>query len=80
MSIAKYPVYDLHPFNKAGFVDLYLDSMGLSRSDFAPRLTLMCLVTLQREIPVQPDSEDQYRYQAHVLRLLDEAMAETRQM
>ena len=38
LSIAKYPVYDLHPFDKAGFVDLYLDSMGLDRSDFAPRL------------------------------------------
>ena len=80
MSLTKYPVYDLHPFNKAGFVDLYLDRMGISRSDFAPRLAFMCLVTLQREIPVRPDSEDQSRYQAHVLRLLDEAMAGVRQM
>lgn len=74
MGIAKYPVYDLHPLNKAGFVDLYLDSRGFDQADFAPRLALMCLATLQGDIPVQPLSEGERQYQQHVLQLLDESI------
>lgn len=77
MGITKYPVYDLHPLNKAGFVDRYLDSKGFDQIDFAPRLALMCLATLQGDIPVQPLSEGERRYQQHVLQLLDESIAST---
>ncbi|MBT4499028.1 MAG: phosphotransferase [Gemmatimonadetes bacterium] len=76
MSIAKYPVYDLHPFNKAGFVDLYLRTGGFKSADFAPRLALVCLATLQREAPAPGESNAQDRYRTHLLQLLDEAMAE----
>ena len=54
MGIAKYPVYDLHPLNKAGFVDLYLTSKGLDHTDFAPRLALMCLETCSEVCPSSP--------------------------
>ena len=78
MGIAKYPVYDLHPFNKAGFVGLYLSSRGYNRADFAPRLALMCLQTLQQEIPIKPASDDEKNYQQHVLKLLDDSIATVR--
>jgi aminoglycoside phosphotransferase len=74
MGIAKYPVYDLHPLNKAGFVDSYLDTREYDRTDFASRLALMCLITLQREIPVRTTSEGEQTYLTHVTHLLKEAM------
>lgn len=74
MGLAKYPVYDLHPLNRAGFVDMYLDIKGYARTDFASRLALMCLVTLQREIPIQATSVEEQRYQNHVIQLLKDSI------
>jgi len=68
---AKYPIYDLHPMNKAGFVPFLLERRGVSRRDFDIRVALGCLATLQREIPV---SGGDTTYRAHVLTLLEQAL------
>lgn len=68
---AKYPIYDLHPLNKAGFVPFLLERTGVAPEHFDIRLAVGCLGTLQREIPVTGrDSE----YREHVLRLLAGAL------
>ena len=74
MGIAKYPVYDLHPLNKAGFVDFYLEAKGYDHTDFAPRLALMCLTTLQKEISLRPTNAGEESYQRHVLQLLRDSI------
>ena len=79
MGLAKYPVYDLHPLNKAGFTELYLRERGLTPAEFAPRIALMCLTTLQRSIAIVPESNDEEAYRDHVLKLLDETMLLTAQ-
>lgn len=68
---AKYPIYDLAPLNAAGTVEAFLRHSGLTRRDFAPRVALGCLATLNREIPVAGPGD---RYRTHVLRLLYEAL------
>lgn len=64
---AKYPIYDIHPLNKAGVVEAFLNRHGFQKADFAPRLALGCLATLSKEIPVRGGDA---RYRARVLKLL----------
>lgn len=71
VGFAKYRIYDLHPLNKAGVVERYLDINNLSESEFAPRLAVRCLWTLKKEIPVSESHQD---YGRHVLRLLDNSL------
>jgi aminoglycoside phosphotransferase (APT) family kinase protein len=71
IGFAKYRIYDMHPLNKAGLVNQYLKVCGLSESDFAPRMALRCLWTLQREISVSGQKDENYRN--HVKNLLSEA-------
>lgn len=71
VGFAKYRIYDLHPLNKAGVVERYLQINNLSESDFAPRLAVRCLWTLQNEIPVSERNRD---YSQHVLRLLENSL------
>lgn len=52
---AKYRVYDMFPFHQAGLVERYLEAQGLSEAEFAPRVAVRCLWTLQREIPIFQD-------------------------
>jgi aminoglycoside phosphotransferase len=70
--VAKYRVYDMYPFHKTGFVERYLTLQGLSEAQFAPRMAVRCLWTLQREIPV---SGGDGGYRDHVLNLLNSAFA-----
>jgi hypothetical protein len=72
----KYPIYDLAPLNKAGVVEAYLKRRGMTKKDFAPRLALACLATLDREVPV---SRGPRRYRRHILRLLDESLRQVAQ-
>jgi len=58
--ITKYWTYDCWPIRRAGFVERYLVRNGLSMKDFAPRLGVRALVTLQREIPTS-GGDGQYR-------------------
>ena len=73
IGFAKYPIYDLHPLNKAGLVGRYLRAGGISEGEFAPRLALRCLQTLQREISVSGPGDEGYR--KHVLALLGGALS-----
>lgn len=74
MGFAKYPIYDVHPLNRAGAVDAYLAAHGYTQRDFAPRLALSCLLTLLREIAVDGGDEHEERYREHVLSLLHHAI------
>lgn len=67
----KYPIYDLAPLNRAGVVEAYLRKRGMTKRDFAPRLALACLATLDREVPVSRGSG---RYRGHIIRLLNESL------
>jgi aminoglycoside phosphotransferase len=71
VGFAKYRIYDLHPLNKAGVVERYLQINNLSETDFAPRLAVRCLWTLQNEIPISERHRD---YGQHVLRLLENSL------
>ena len=74
IGFAKYPIYDIHPMNRAGLIDSMLESLGFSPRDFAPRLALGCLMTLQKEIPVRPATADERSYKEHVLTLLSDSI------
>ncbi len=74
IGLVKYPIYDLHPLNQAGFVDDFLKANGYSNADFAPRLALGCLMTLQKEIPVKNGSKEDNEYRDRVLGLLSIAL------
>ena len=58
--ISKYWTYDCWPIRRAGFVERYLVRKKLSMRDFAPRLGVRALLTLQREIPIR-GGDDGYR-------------------
>lgn len=70
IGIAKFPIYDLHPINKAGFVDDFLKANRFTKVDFAPRLALGCLMILQEEVPVKGGGKDVQKYRERVLGLL----------
>lgn len=70
----KYITHDLHPLNKAGFIDFYLKKRGYTKHAFSIRLALFCLITLHYEIPVHPTDQGKQEYQKHVLRLLKESL------
>ena len=59
---------------KAGLVERYLYSRGVSRSQFAPRLALKCLWVLQRETSVAGDGDASYR--ESLLRVLGQSICE----
>jgi len=58
--------------SKAGLVERYLYSQNASRADFAPRLAIRCLSTLQSEIAVE--GEECALYREHVLGLLRDSL------
>jgi len=75
MSLARYPVYDFNPLQRAGVVTRFLRAKGFTATDFAPRLALFCLRTLVTKVPVSGGTPAQQARRAHVLTLLDAAQA-----
>jgi hypothetical protein len=58
IGFAKYWTYDWYPLNKAGIVEYYLETHNLTMEDFAPRLAIRSLWTLQRELsPIGEENE-----------------------
>jgi hypothetical protein len=57
LGLAKFWTYDCYPFVHTGLVERYLYEKGISKSDFAPRLAVRALWTLQRELPVERPAE-----------------------
>jgi hypothetical protein len=72
---AKYWTYDWYPLNRAGLVERYLEWNDLTMRDFAPRLAVRCLWTLQREIPLAgiPGHPYYTAYRTRILELLASA-------
>jgi hypothetical protein len=68
----KYVIYDLHPHNKGGMIPALFRRTRPSPFDFALRMAVGCLKTLQREIPFEGGDDD---YRVHVLGLLAETVA-----
>jgi aminoglycoside phosphotransferase len=82
VGMAMYWLYCWDPFHEAGIVERYLEQRQISFADFAPRLALRCLRTLQEGIPVGggEDVRDEYGFESYadarkrVLGLLQRAM------
>ena len=61
LGLAMVWIYDCYPIVHAGFVEKYLFEKGISRREFAPRLALRALQTIQRELPtVRPTDGPDY--------------------
>lgn len=84
IGMAKYWTCGWYPLDKAGIVERYLDEQHLSFAEFAPRLAIRCLWTLQREIAVSGGEDilvdDEYEshadYRRRILDLLAKSMRE----
>jgi aminoglycoside phosphotransferase len=82
ISMAMYWIYCWDPYDQAGIVERYLEQQRLSFADFAPRLALRCLRTLQENLPVRGgeevrdewDFESLADYRQRVLGLLKRAI------
>ena len=82
IGMAMYWIYGWDPYDQAGIVERYLEQQPLSFADFAPRLALRCLRTLQENLPVRGgeevrdewDFETLADYRQRVLGLLKRAM------
>ncbi|GCE06820.1 phosphotransferase family protein [Dictyobacter aurantiacus] len=82
IGMAMYWIHCWNPFDRAGIVERYLERQRLSFADFAPRLALRCLRTLQGGIPVSggEDIYDEWGFESQadtrqrVLNLLQRAL------
>jgi hypothetical protein len=82
ISMAMYWIYSWNPFDQAGIVERYLERQGLSFEDFAPRLALRCMRTLQENLPIRggEDVRDEWDFETladsrqRVLGLIKRAM------
>lgn len=82
VGMAMYWIYSWYPLDRAGIVERYLEQHHLSFTDFAPRLAVRCLKTLQQQIAViggenirdEDDYESHADYRNRVLGFLQQAM------
>ncbi len=67
VGMAMYWIYSWYPLNRAGIVERYLERQRLSFADFAPRLAVRCLRTLQQQIAVigGEDVRDEDDFESH---------------
>jgi hypothetical protein len=49
--LARYPVYDLQPIWGSKFAERVLAHLGYTAEEFAPRVAVLCLRTLQTKVP-----------------------------
>ena len=81
VGMAMYWIYSWYPLDRAGIVERYLEQQHLSFVDFAPRLAVRCLRTLQQQIAViggedlrnEDDYESHADYRNRILGLLQRA-------
>jgi thiamine kinase-like enzyme len=84
VGMAMYWIYSWYPLDRAGIVERYLTNHGLRFADFAPRLAVRCLRTLQQQIAViggedirnEDDYESHADYRARIVALLQRAIDE----
>lgn len=82
IGMAMYWIHCWNPYDQAGIVERYLERQHLTFADFAPRLALRCLRTLQANLPVRggEDVHDEWDFETlansrqRVLGLLTRAM------
>lgn len=82
VGMAMYWIYSWYPLDRAGIVERYLEQHHLSFADFAPRLAVRCLRTLQQQIAIvggedlrdEDDFESHADYRHRVLGFLQRAM------
>jgi hypothetical protein len=74
IGFAKYRIYDVAPLNFAGIVRDYIGYVRATPADFAPRLALGCLRTLQNEIAPTGGDRDMAAYRERVLDLLNKSL------
>jgi aminoglycoside phosphotransferase (APT) family kinase protein len=72
--LARFPVYDLRPLSRSGFVESHLVRAGFTMRDFAARVAVFCLRTLQLKAPKTGGTEQQVALRRHVLELLSQAI------
>lgn len=67
IGMAMYWIYSWYPLDKAGIIEHYLKQQHLSFADFAPRLAIRCLRTLQQQIAVTggEDIRDEDDFESH---------------
>ncbi len=67
VGMAMYWIYSWYPLDRAGIVERYLERQQLSFADFAPRLAIRCLRTLQQQIAVigGEDLRDEDDFESH---------------
>ena len=82
IGMAMYWIYSWYPLDKGGIVERYLEQQHLSFADFAPRLAIRCLRTLQQQIAVtggedirnENDFESHADYRNRIKGYLERAM------
>jgi len=77
IGFAKYEIYNFAPWLQAGFIERCLAALGFGKSDFALRLAVRCLFTLQREMPqgMRRGRQGQIRYRERLYGLIGAARA-----
>lgn len=86
IGMAMYWIYSWYPLDKASIVERYLEHQHLTFADFAPRLAIRCLRTLQQQIAItggedimdEDNFESHADYRGRVLGFLERAMQATR--
>lgn len=72
--LTRFPVYDYRSLLETGFIDALLRELGYTQRDFAPRVAVFCLRTLQTKLPVEGGAPAQQDFRRHVLTVLEGAM------
>lgn len=71
-TLARYPVYDLEPFQSNGLTRIVLERLGFTDSQFAVRVALFGLCTLRTK--TSPDGTRNSTLQKRVLDLIDHSL------
>jgi len=74
--LTRFPVYDLRPLSRTDFIASILQSHGYSEGDFALRVAVFCLRTLQTKCPVEGGAPNRQELRRHVLGVLKDAIAQ----
>lgn len=76
--LTRLPVYDLQPLSRTDLVASIVREEGFTVADFAVRVAIFCLRTLQTKCPVSGGAPSRRTLREHVLGVLSEAMKSLR--
>jgi aminoglycoside phosphotransferase len=72
--LPRFPVYDLWPLSQPDLMEHTLESLGYSTREFAPRVAVFAIRTLQMQAPVVGGTERDLEWRTHVLGVLGQAL------